>query len=147
MTDWAIDASVTAKWLLTEADSPLARRAGSEIRATGGRLIVLDFGRAEVANVLRTQLRRRLLDEATARQLFAALQTLPVDVRPAAPLLADAFDRAVRYDVAVYDALFVALTVALGIPRLTADEPLYRAVHADHPQIHLLRNWPPQPMP
>jgi hypothetical protein len=29
------------------------------------------------------------------------------------------------------------------VPGLTADEPLWRAVHGDFPQIHLLRNWSP----
>lgn len=44
--------------------------------------------------------------------------------------------------LAVYDALFVALTVGTNLPGVTADEPLVRAVHADHPHIALLRNWP-----
>jgi len=39
------------------------------------------------------------------------------------------------------DALFVALTQDLGLPGVTSDEPLYRAVHADFPQIVLLRDW------
>jgi predicted nucleic acid-binding protein len=44
---------------------------------------------------------------------------------------------------AVYDALFVALANDLGLAGVTADEPLYHAVHADYPQIVLLRDWQP----
>jgi predicted nucleic acid-binding protein len=37
--------------------------------------------------------------------------------------------------------LFVALSQDLGLQAVTADEPLYNAIHADFPQIILLRNW------
>ena len=36
-----------------------------------------------------------------------------------------------KYHRSVYDALFVALTQDLGLPGITADEPLYNAVHVD----------------
>jgi predicted nucleic acid-binding protein len=61
---------------------------------------------------------------------------------PAARLLDQAFEIAVKYDRAVYDALFVALTQDLGLKGVTADEPLYNTTHADFPQIILLRDWP-----
>jgi predicted nucleic acid-binding protein len=48
---------------------------------------------------------------------------------------------AAKYHRAVYDAVFVALCQDLGLPGVTADEPLYNTVHGDFPQIILLRNW------
>ena len=56
-------------------------------------------------------------------------------------LLQPAFEIAVKYDRAIYDALFVALAQDLRLPGVTADEPLWRAVHADFPNIVLLRDW------
>jgi len=56
-------------------------------------------------------------------------------------LLASALEIAIAYDRAVYDALFVALVRQLQLPGVTADEPLYRTVHGDFPQIVLLRDW------
>lgn len=147
MADWAVDSSVVSKWVLPEPDTALAQRAGNEIRATSGRLIVLDLALIESANAIRTQLRRKTLDLAAARQLCDQLLRLPVHQEPAKRLLSAAFDLATRYELAVDDALFVALAIDQGTNGLTADEPLYRAVHADYPQIHLLRNWPPQPTP
>jgi predicted nucleic acid-binding protein len=46
-----------------------------------------------------------------------------------------------KYDRAVYDALFVALSRDLGVRGVTADEPLYNSVHGDFPDIVLLRDW------
>jgi hypothetical protein len=50
-------------------------------------------------------------------------------------------DKAFRRASPFSDALFVALAQDLGLRGVTADEPLYNAVHADFPQIILLRNW------
>jgi predicted nucleic acid-binding protein len=56
-------------------------------------------------------------------------------------LLPPAFAIATQFDVAVYDALFVAAARDLGIGGVTADEPLMRAVGATYPELRLLRNW------
>ena len=50
MSDVAVDSSVAVKWVLPESDSPLAEQCGLEVVQSGGRLIVLDFAYAEVAN-------------------------------------------------------------------------------------------------
>ena len=42
-----------------------------------------------------------------------------------------------KYDRSIYDALFVALAADLKLPGVTTDEPLYRAVSADFPQVVL----------
>jgi predicted nucleic acid-binding protein len=60
---------------------------------------------------------------------------------PATRLLSQGLEIAIKFVRAVYDALFVALVQDLSWPGVTADEPLYRAVHADFPQIILLRDW------
>jgi predicted nucleic acid-binding protein len=146
-SDWAVDSSVGAKWVLTEPDTPLAVRMADDVRASGGRVINLDLARIEIANSIRSWYHRGLLSLAEAEAAFIELTGITADVREASPLLASAFDLAIRYGLAVYDALFVALTVDLGVPGVTADVPLYNAVHADHPQIHLLRNWPPPAPP
>jgi predicted nucleic acid-binding protein len=122
-------------------DTALAQQAGAEIQAAGGRLVILNYARVETANAIRTQFHRALIDSATAQSLFDELQLLAVHDEPSARLLPAAFALALRHGIAVYDALFVALAIELGTPGLTADEPLWRAVHASYPQIHLLRDW------
>jgi predicted nucleic acid-binding protein len=66
----------------------------------------------------------------------------PVEVVKSQNLLAFGYAIAKKYDRAVYDALFVALTHHLKVQGVTADEKLYKAVHADFPEIVLLRDLP-----
>jgi predicted nucleic acid-binding protein len=145
MADWGIDTSVVAKWLLPEPDTALAERAGMDIQAAGDRLWIIDLARVETANAIRTRFHRGKIDAPTATRLFGEMQFLAVNDESHVPYLPAAFDLALRYGVAVYDALFVAFCHTRGINGLTADEPLWRAVRADFPHIHLLRHWPPTP--
>jgi predicted nucleic acid-binding protein len=66
---------------------------------------------------------------------------IPLRVEQSSPLLAPALEIAAKYHRAVYDALFVAVARHLGLQGVTSDEPLYNAVHADFPEIILIRNW------
>lgn len=141
MSDVAVDSSVAAKWVLPEPDSTQALRLISEVALAGGRLVVLDLAFAEISNAIWKRLHRGLASPAEARQFLDQLLRSPVHVEPAHRLIRPAFDIAARYTRSVYDALFVALAHDLGLPGVTADEPLYNAVHADFPRIILLRDW------
>jgi predicted nucleic acid-binding protein len=91
------------------------------------------------------QFRRNRLTAAEVAQHYGLILNRPVEAAAARPLVPQAIDIATRHGVPIYDALFVALTADRGLPGVTADESLYRAVHADHPQIQLLRLWQPPP--
>jgi predicted nucleic acid-binding protein len=141
MSDVVVDSSVVAKWFVPEPDSAQASRVMTDTAAVGGRLIVLDLAFIEVANVIWKKHRQKAITLDEARGSLADLMHAPVHPEPAAPLLAQALEVAVKYDRAVYDALFVALTQAFAVRAVTADEPLYNTTHADFPQIVLLRDW------
>jgi predicted nucleic acid-binding protein len=140
MSDLVLDSSVVAKWILPEADSDKAHELIVQANASGGRLIVLDLVFPEVANAIWKRHRQQLIDLSEARGLLDALIRSPVTVELAQSLLVPAFEVAARYDRAVYDALFVALAEQLDLPGVTADEPLFNAIHADFPRIVLLRD-------
>jgi predicted nucleic acid-binding protein len=145
MADAAADSSVMVKWVLPEADSPQAEQFATDVLRAGGRLVVLDLAFAEVANALWVQFRRNRLTATEVAQHYGLFLNRPVEVVAARPLVPQAIDIATRHGIPIYDALFVALTADRGLPGVTADEPLYRAVHADHPQVQLLRLWQPAP--
>jgi predicted nucleic acid-binding protein len=142
MSDLVVDSSVVAKWVLPEQDSGSAQRLITEIAAVGDQLIVLDLVFPEVANAIWKQYRRHLITLDEARGFVAALRTIPVRVEVATRLLDPAFEIAARYDRAVYDALFVALSRESSLPGITADESLVKGVRDDFPEIVLLRDWP-----
>jgi predicted nucleic acid-binding protein len=142
MSDLVVDSSVVAKWILPEADSAKAQQLIVQTAASGEALIVLDLVFPEVANAIWKRHRQQLINLSEARDLLEALVRSPVAVEPAVSLLASAFEIAAKYDRAIYDALFVALAEQHGLPGITADEPLFNAVHADFPRIVLLRDFP-----
>jgi predicted nucleic acid-binding protein len=138
MSDVVVDSSVVAKWFLPEAGSILAVRLRTEILAASGRLIVLDLILPEVGNAIWKSHRQKLITLPEARNGLAALKRIPLNIEPAARLLDQAFEIAVKYDRAV----FVALVQDLGVQGVTADEPLYNTTHRDFPQIVLVRDRP-----
>ncbi len=142
MRDLVIDSSVVAKWFVPEPDSPLADKVMADTAAAGGAIVVLDLVFAEVVNVIWKKYRQKLITLDKAHGSIADLLRSPMRVESAARLVEKAFEIAIKYDRAVYDALFVALAHDLGIKGVTADEPLYNTTHADFPQIVLLRDWP-----
>jgi predicted nucleic acid-binding protein len=105
-------------------------------------LIALDLIFVEVVNVIWKKHRQKLFTFVEAKDSVADLMQVSIHAEPAARLLNQAFEIAVKYDRAVYDALFIALAADLAVPGVTADVPLYNAMHADFPQIILLRDWP-----
>jgi predicted nucleic acid-binding protein len=141
MSDIVVDSSVVAKWVLPEADSNQARRLITEVPMKGERLFVLDLALTETANAIWKRYHQHLIAVEETRLLLSRLLRTPVDVKASTALLASGLEIAVKYDRAVYDSLFVALAEELGLPGVTADEPLWRAVHADFPNIILLRDW------
>jgi predicted nucleic acid-binding protein len=141
MSDTVVDSSVVTKWILPEPDSPQADRLIVEIAGKGERLLVLDLAFVEVTNAIWKRHYRGLATLDEARQFLDKLSRSPVHVELANRLLKPALEIAAKYHRAVYDALFVALCQDLGIAGVTADEPLYNAVHVDFSQIVLLRNW------
>ena len=119
-----------------------ARRLIAEVPMRGERLFVLDLALSEVANAIWKRHHQHLVALEEAGELLGRLLRMPVYVRASSRLLGSALEIAAKYDRTIYDALFVALAEDLRLPGITADEPLWRAVHADFPNIVLLRDWP-----
>lgn len=141
MSDLVVDSCVAAKWILPESDSSDAHRLITEVPMKGERLFVLDLALIETANAIWKRHHQHMLAVDEARQLLGRLLRMPVDVQPSTPLLGSALEIAAKHDCSIYDSLFVALAHELRLPGITADEPLWRAVHADFPNIVLLRDW------
>jgi predicted nucleic acid-binding protein len=141
MADCVVDTNVALKWVLNEPDSTDAVRVANDIAATRGRLLLVDIARVEAVNVIWLQYHRGLLSEARARAALADLQQIPIVIVETEPLLGDAFDLALQFDIAVYDACFVAAVKQMGCLGVTADGPLIQKVGAAFPTIKLLKNW------
>jgi predicted nucleic acid-binding protein len=119
-----VDASVAAKWVLSEEHSETATlllRHCDELHAPAHWL-------AEAANAARKRWLRQLLTRAEAEECADILASAPIRVTPVAPLVRRAMLEAVQLSVTVYDGLYVALAAQSDLPFVTADRRLFEAV-------------------
>lgn len=125
-----VDASVGLKWVLQEADSPLAE----QLARSDATLLVPDFWLNEACNVLWLQVRRKLFTPDEAREALALLRA-QVEPTPTAEL--GLHDIALEIGLAVnhstYDTLYVAFALAMGAEKVVvADGPFVTAMQR-HP--------------
>jgi predicted nucleic acid-binding protein len=120
---WVIDASVAAKWLAPEPDSPLAEALLDD------EMIAPDLLFAEVGNILWKKQLRGEMDAAATQVGSRWLLQVPVHVHDSASLLADALALALRLHHPVYDCFYLALAQRVDAPLVTADRQLHARCH------------------
>lgn len=116
-----LDTSVAVAWYLPESFSPAARRWQRLLLDGKAELYVPSLQYLEFANVLRTYVRRGALGADTASEIYELHIEAPLI--PAEPARASILDVALEYDATACDALYVALSLELQIPLLTAERP------------------------
>ena len=124
MKIFVVDASVAAKWFLEEEHTAAALRL----------LEVADFLHApelfwlELDHVLCKKVRRGELTQELGEEIRQALDQFPIQKFPSDWLRDLAFTIAGVTGRALYDCLYLALAVLLGVPLVTADHKLYNAM-------------------
>lgn len=124
--EYVLDASVAVKWF-TDPPEPdlevaLAVRGMHESRRCT--LVVPEFSMLEVLNAVRFSARAVKADAARALVFLEnlAMEVVPLDW----DLLRRANAISWAYDIALYDAAYVALAELRRLPLLTADEAMIR---------------------
>ncbi len=122
-----VDSSVAFKWLhrLEESNVDAANALLNE-HEWGSVLITAPAGLyAELANALRYS----SLPQADVLDLVDTLGEYRIELVPATPArLGAAIRLSYRYDMSVYDALFLALAEELGCPLFTADRRAFAGI-------------------
>lgn len=134
MSAFVADASVAVKWYVPEVHSDDAIR----LLEPGTVIHVPDLFHSEVGNILWKKCGRGELSSAEARRIARAVLASPLSVHAATALLEGATDIAIRSGRTVYDALYVALAVALDAPLVTADRRLFNALQGSVLRKHLI---------
>jgi predicted nucleic acid-binding protein len=131
-----LDASVAAKWFLPSTGEALVQEALGvrEALDNGGvELTVPDLFWLELGNAVSTAARRKRITQPLAEEAMDSISDLQIPTAPSRPLINDAFAIASASQCTVYDAVYVALAVAVEAPMLTADERLLNALPAHFP--------------
>lgn len=114
-----LDTSVAIAWYLPESFASAAKRWQRMLLDGKAELYVPSLQYWEFANVLRTYVRRGVLDADTAGEIYALHLDAPLIL--AEPDRASVLDVALKYEATVYDAVYVALSIEHQIPLLTAE--------------------------
>lgn len=120
MNAYVLDTSVAVAWYLEEVFSTSAR-AWQERLLTGKAILVvpsLHYG--EFANVLRTLVHRRELQEDLAREIYELHMDAPLE--KAEPEEKSILDIALQYGATAYDAVYISLSLSRDIPLITAQK-------------------------
>lgn len=124
-----IDASVLAKWFFRhEEESKMALKIQDDF-TTGGISITLPYlVFYEIGNLLKSAVIRSRLDEKKALKIYRDFLELDFEIYMTNELLQNSLEIAMRYDISVYDASYVAIADYLQIPLITADQKLLQKV-------------------
>ena len=138
-----VDASVGIKLFVAEPLSDEAHVLFAHLAVDPpARFHVPDLFYIECTNVLWKYVRRLGLVEEDALLYAEQLGQLALRNRPTAELAPEALEIALKYDITAYDAAYVALSAHLGLPLITADERLVRALAGATFDVRWLGAWP-----
>ena len=126
---FVLDNSVVVGWFFPSQANPytyaIAKRLESE------KAWVPALWQLEIANVLRTACARHCLDHAQARDIFDALNRLPISFDQSdGPSARQLFELAMRFKLSSYDAAYLELAMRLGLDLATQDQDLQNAAKA-----------------
>lgn len=129
MAVYVIDASVVMNYFIADAYTAHVEALFDKL-TDQDRLIVPEFCLAECANVLWKHVRFHGLPLTEAEYLIKDLQGLPLLRFPIKKLIASAFRLGVTHQIAIYDAIYIALADRLRAPLITVDHKQAQAARA-----------------
>ncbi len=139
MARFVVDACVALKWFVAETDSNDALR----LLAPGNDLLAPNYVLVELANALRTSSALGRISTALAGQALSDASSFFAKLIDDGPLIASAFDVAVRLGHPVYDCLYLVAARAEACPMITSDAK-FAAKLVGTPfekDVVLLANW------
>jgi predicted nucleic acid-binding protein len=124
-----LDASVVVKWYKDESGSDVALRLKDGYVSGDFDIVVPDLIIYELANCIRFSSGS---DEYDVVDVVGNFTELGIDiVVPTLYLLDGAANLSYKYNVTIYDAVYLALAKAVGAELITADKKFYERVKAE----------------
>jgi predicted nucleic acid-binding protein len=114
-----LDTSVAIAWYLPEIFSVSARAWQTRLLDGQVSFVTPTLHYWEFANVLRTNVRAGDLSRELAADIWALHLDAPIEISE--PSFASVLDAALAHDATAYDAVYIALSLELDIPLLTAE--------------------------
>jgi predicted nucleic acid-binding protein len=133
-----LDSSVALALALEEPGGEVATRLVASLSPGPARLVTPPLFDVECASGLVKAVRRGRLAVGTCSAAFLSTLQLPVERLQSATSVFKGFELALKYGISAYDAVYVALAAEEGLPLVTADARLVRALAGSpHTVLHL----------
>ena len=115
-----LDTSVAISWYLPEVFSVQAKSWQRKMLEGQISLVIPSLHYWELANVLRTYVRRGELEDDLAAGIYDLHLQAPLVVEE--PDRSQVLDTALRLEATAYDAVFISLSLHLDVPLVTAEK-------------------------
>ncbi len=143
MTELIVDSSVAVKWFVDETHSTEARRILADYRTGALSFLAPDLVYAEFGNIMWKKQAFQGFDPNDAEFIVKEFRSqIAFTLVSTRDLLEEAYRLAVTHQRAVYDMLYLALSLRAGCQFVTADEKLVNAIGSVFPNVVWLANWP-----
>ncbi len=121
---------MTAAWLFGDEQTEAALTVFSDVAANGA--VVPSLWRLEIANLLRTAVRRGRCDEALADGLLERLEALPIVIDRETDTHAWRATRTLSREQSLtpYDAAYLELAIRRSLPLASGDKALIAAARS-----------------
>jgi predicted nucleic acid-binding protein len=121
-----LDTSVIGKWFKEETNSKIALKIREEFYQGKHEIVIPDLVLYELSNALRYD---KKFNEELAYTSIDSLIDMELNiVLPTEEIIKNAISLALKYDVTVYDAIFLSLSQIIDATFITADEKLYEKI-------------------
>ena len=127
MSSIVLDCSVTISWFMDDEKPSISLDILNKISEVG--VIVPIIWQLEVANVLLTSERRKRITKEQRQSALYALNELPITIDQSISkhVWNETIELAERYNLSLYDACYLELSLRLGLSLATFDEKLKQA--------------------
>lgn len=134
---YVLDASVATKWFTRHVEPERAKAIALRSLHMSGRLslVIPEFALLEILNAVKYSQKAEETDATAALDFLAKLRLEIVQLDW--DLLKQAASIAWAYDLALYDAAYVALAERIGFPLLTADDVMIKRLRGNSVVIRL----------
>ncbi|GAB4516377.1 MAG: type II toxin-antitoxin system VapC family toxin [Anaerolineae bacterium] len=127
---YIVDASIMVQLLVTEAHTPETKMLFASVD-DGNALIVPEFCLLECTNVLWKHVRFHGLAQADSEKQLRILSVLDIRITPIIGLMPRSLEIGLKYQLAVYDSVYIALAEKLNTPLITDDNRQAQAARTE----------------
>ena len=136
-----VDASVVLKWQLDDEEHITQATALRDAFYLEGAIKVIapDLLTYEIINGITTATRQKRIASDKAIEVISNLIALGIELREIYPLRV--LELALQYNLAAYDAAYLALAETEGCTLWTGDRPFYQAVKSELPCVKWIGDY------